>query len=76
MPSATNLPPPRGHELEDDHAPILSVPPTQIVAVEHPMIVKNLDNALKTFGRGHPFKQVLSHSILHVSNPANGGIDA
>jgi general transcription factor 3C polypeptide 5 (transcription factor C subunit 1) len=39
-------------------APIHTVPVKEIVAVEHPMVVKNIDKALQTFGRGMPFKQV------------------
>lgn len=51
---------------DDDGAPILTVPSINFVAVEHPMIVKNIDNALKTFGRGHPFKQVYEFQILII----------
>jgi hypothetical protein len=39
-------------------APVYMVPGREIVAVEHPMAIKNIDNALKTFGRGAPFAQV------------------
>lgn len=44
---------------QDEQAPVHSVPPNDIVAVEHPMIIQNLDNALKTFGRGMPYKQMM-----------------
>jgi hypothetical protein len=33
-------------------APTLDVVRREVVAVEHPMMVKNLDKALKTFGLG------------------------
>lgn len=44
-------------------APTVQVARRDVVAVEHPMIVKNLDNALKTFGvdvdtTGRPFRRV------------------
>lgn len=44
-------------------APTLQVARRDVIAVEHPMIVKNLDNALKTFGvgantTGRPFRRV------------------
>lgn len=39
-------------------APRYIVPRREIVAVEHPMVVKNIDNALKTFGTGVPLKEV------------------
>ncbi len=39
-------------------APILRVPAREIVAVEHPMIVKNIDNGLKTFGAATALSQV------------------
>ncbi|RKF56549.1 General transcription factor 3C polypeptide 5 [Erysiphe neolycopersici] len=37
------------------------IPPLRkIVAVEHPMIIKNLDNGIKTFGTNHPFERVIN----------------
>jgi hypothetical protein len=39
-------------------APSFRIPPREIVAVEHPMIIKNIDNGLKTFGTGVPLVQV------------------
>ncbi|POS87149.1 hypothetical protein EPUL_000546 [Erysiphe pulchra] len=36
------------------------VPLRKIVAVEHPMIIKNLDNGIKTFGTNHPFERVIN----------------
>jgi general transcription factor 3C polypeptide 5 (transcription factor C subunit 1) len=44
-------------------APTLEVAKREVVAVEHPMVVKDLDNALKTFGRGvettgRPYRRV------------------
>jgi general transcription factor 3C polypeptide 5 (transcription factor C subunit 1) len=41
-------------------APAYKVPPRKVVAVEHPMVIKNLDNGLKTFGTNRPFERVSS----------------
>ena len=47
------------HAAQMSSAPVYTVPGKEIVAVEHPMIIKNIDNGLKTFGRGHaPLAQV------------------
>jgi general transcription factor 3C polypeptide 5 (transcription factor C subunit 1) len=50
-------------------APIFEVTRRDVVAVEHPMVVKNLDNALKTFGvggdtTGRPFRRVSNGHVL------------
>ncbi|TVY73448.1 Transcription factor tau subunit sfc1 [Lachnellula suecica] len=39
-----------------------TVPPRKVVAVEHPMIVKNLEKGIKTFGTNRPFERVLDTS--------------
>lgn len=44
-------------------APTLEVARRDVVAVEHPMVVQDLDKALRTFGRGvettgRPFRMV------------------
>jgi hypothetical protein len=43
-------------------APTFEVATREVVAVEHPMVIKNIDKALKTFGSGveigRPFKSV------------------
>ncbi|KUJ06699.1 uncharacterized protein LY89DRAFT_632534 [Mollisia scopiformis] len=46
-------------EVVSNSAPTLRVPAKQIIAVEHPMIVQNLDNGIKTFGRNHPFERIV-----------------
>ena len=49
-------------------APVYKVPAKEIVAVEHPMIIKNIDNALQTFGRGKaPLAQVSSPDFGDVT---------
>jgi general transcription factor 3C polypeptide 5 (transcription factor C subunit 1) len=40
-------------------APSFPIPLREIVALEHPMIIKNIDNGLKTLGTGVPVKQVI-----------------
>jgi len=39
-------------------APVFTVPTRDIVALEHPMIVKNIDNGLKTLRSSIPLQQV------------------
>jgi hypothetical protein len=40
-------------------APTYPIHGREVIAVEHPMVIKNLDNGLKTFGRhGKPFARV------------------
>lgn len=39
-------------------APAFAVPMREIVALEHPMIIKHIDNGLKTLGSGVPLQQV------------------
>jgi hypothetical protein len=41
-------------------APAYKVPPRKVVAVEHPLVIKNLENGLKTFGKNKPFERVSS----------------
>lgn len=45
-------------------APVFKVAPREVFAVEHPMIVMNLDKGLKTFGTNGPFKRVSSAFIF------------
>jgi hypothetical protein len=54
-------------------APTYMVPQRDIVAVEHPMVIRNIDDGLKTFGTGVPLAHVshvtlfeISHSFLEV----------
>jgi hypothetical protein len=39
-------------------APTYEVPRRFITALEHPMILQNLENGLKTLGRGSPYAKV------------------
>ena len=57
---------PSGHGSSTKQlAPVYSISQREIVAVEHPMIVKSIDNALKTFGTNRPFRRV--SSPLHIT---------
>ncbi|KAK6596921.1 hypothetical protein H4I96_09573 [Botrytis cinerea] len=47
------------YEEEDQSAPVYTIPPREIVAVEHPLIVKNLENGIKTFGRQPQWNKIL-----------------
>lgn len=47
-------------------APVYSIPPKDIIAVEHPMHIRNLDLALATFGTNRPFRRV---SLLYELHP-------
>lgn len=51
-------------------APSYRVPKRKIVAVEHPMIIKNIDNGLKTFGPATSFAEVYA---IHI--PGSDVID-
>jgi hypothetical protein len=44
-------------------APAFTVPTREIVALEHPMIVKNIDNGLKTLRSSIPLQQVSIWSV-------------
>ncbi|KAB8292124.1 hypothetical protein EYC80_007867 [Monilinia laxa] len=46
-------------EEEDPSAPVYTIPPREIVAVEHPLIIKNLENGIKTFGRQPQWNKIL-----------------
>ena len=48
-------------------APIFKVAPREIFAVEHPLVIKNLDNGIKTFGTNRPFERVGLPFVLFVS---------
>lgn len=39
-------------------APTYEIPGRFITALEHPMILENLENGLKTLGRGNPYAKV------------------
>lgn len=52
------------YEEEDQSAPVYTIPPREIVAVEHPLIVKNLENGIKTFGRQPQWNKVRGNYFM------------
>jgi hypothetical protein len=53
--------------------PVLGIDGRNVVAVEHPMIIKNIEKGIKTFGQGRPFNRV-SHRTRDIKPPAPAGI--
>lgn len=51
---------PRAREMDEDpdRAPTYSIPETKLAAVEHPMLIMNVDKALTTFGKNNVMKPV------------------
>lgn len=47
-------------------APAYPIAPRNVVAVEHPMIIRNLENGLKTFGKGTAFSRVSLSSHMKI----------
>ncbi|KAK3370194.1 RNA polymerase III transcription factor IIIC subunit-domain-containing protein [Podospora didyma] len=54
---------------DDEHAPIYTVPRRRLGALEHPMIVKNVDKAIKTFGQNYALQAVLDSASPQISVP-------
>jgi general transcription factor 3C polypeptide 5 (transcription factor C subunit 1) len=45
-------------------APEFEVGSREVIAVEHPAIIQNLDNGIKTFGTNQPFERVSSSTAI------------
>jgi len=59
----------------EQFAPEFELGMREVFAVEHPAIIQNLDNGIKTFGRDQPFERVslsrfLSLKSRDLRNPA------
>ena len=59
----------------EQFAPEFELGTREVFAVEHPAIIQNLDNGIKTFGRDQPFERVslsrfLSLKPRDLQNPA------
>jgi hypothetical protein len=59
----------------EQFAPEFELGTREVFAVEHPAIIQNLDNGIKTFGRDQPFERVslsrfLSLKSRDLRNPA------
>jgi hypothetical protein len=46
------------HFGDGDTAPTYTIPSRRLGALEHPMIIKNLDKGIKTFGQNNAFQAV------------------
>jgi general transcription factor 3C polypeptide 5 (transcription factor C subunit 1) len=57
MPSPSDPQDAPTRELDTD-APVYAVPAKRLGVVEHPMIIKNIDKAIKTFGKNYYFRSV------------------
>ncbi|KAK3297002.1 RNA polymerase III transcription factor IIIC subunit-domain-containing protein [Chaetomium fimeti] len=56
--------------LEDgDTAPTYTIPSRRLGALEHPMIIKNLDKGIKTFGQNNAFQAILDSASPQISVP-------
>lgn len=51
-------------EREKTPAPAHILQDHEVFAVEHPMIIHNIDKALKTFGTNRPFRRVRFNTAL------------
>lgn len=49
-----------GGYADEDAAPAYTIPSRRLGALEHPMIIKNLDKAIKTFGQNSALQAVSS----------------
>lgn len=52
------LPSPTSSSGVPDEAPVYVVPSRVIAAVEHPLVIKNVDKAIQTFGRNCSYQTV------------------
>ncbi|KAI6357637.1 hypothetical protein MCOR25_007591 [Pyricularia grisea] len=52
-----------------DHAPVYRIPTRTVSAIEHPMLIKDHDKAIKTFGSNFNFAAVLDHESAQLSVP-------
>ncbi|KAL2177890.1 RNA polymerase III transcription factor IIIC subunit-domain-containing protein [Thermothelomyces heterothallicus CBS 202.75] len=57
------------HGRDGDTAPIYTIPPRRLGALEHPMIIKNLDKGIKTFGQNNAFRAILDSASPQISVP-------
>lgn len=52
----------QGPNVDPEHAPSFAVPARRLGALEHPMIIKNVDKAIETFGRNYA-PQAVCHQL-------------
>ncbi|KAH6840919.1 RNA polymerase III transcription factor IIIC subunit-domain-containing protein [Chaetomium sp. MPI-CAGE-AT-0009] len=54
---------------DGDTAPTYTIPSRRLGALEHPMIIKNLDKGIKTFGQNNAFQAILDSASPQISVP-------
>jgi hypothetical protein len=59
-------------EPEPEPAPEFELGTREVFAVEHPAIIQNLDNGIKTFGKNNPFERVSPLAILRSRDLQQG----
>jgi hypothetical protein len=58
--------PNQGPKQNPNAAPYFEAPQQKIVAVEHPFVIRNVDNGIKSFGRDPNFQRVRHRVLLSV----------
>ncbi|KAK1760872.1 transcription factor tau subunit sfc1 [Echria macrotheca] len=57
------------NEGDSQHAPVYSIPGRRLGALEHPLILKDLDRGIKTFGRNPTLQTILDSASPQISVP-------
>ncbi|KAK4199929.1 putative transcription factor tau subunit sfc1 [Triangularia verruculosa] len=59
----------RETQQDEEQAPIYTIPSRRLGALEHPMIIKNLDKGIKTLGQNNAFQAILDSASPQISVP-------
>ncbi|KAK4230446.1 RNA polymerase III transcription factor IIIC subunit-domain-containing protein [Podospora fimiseda] len=54
---------------DEEAAPTYTIPSRRLAALEHPMIIKNLDKGIRTFGQNNAFQAILDSASPQISVP-------
>ncbi|KAK0635226.1 RNA polymerase III transcription factor IIIC subunit-domain-containing protein [Bombardia bombarda] len=54
---------------DEEHAPLYPVPARRLGALEHPMIIMNVDKAVRTFGQNYALQAILDSASPQISVP-------
>ncbi|EAQ85987.1 hypothetical protein CHGG_07240 [Chaetomium globosum CBS 148.51] len=57
------------HFEDGETAPTYTIPSRRLGALEHPMIIKNLDKGINTFGQNNAFQAILDSASPQISVP-------
>ena len=55
-------------DRDADTAPTYTIPPQRLGALEHPMIIKNLDKGIKTLGQNNAFQAVCPSTAQSINH--------